>query len=81
MKKPGNSIIECVVDKTQGITSSLDFIHVGHRHFEKELPNAVSVIGGSHLYRLPIDLVSMVIPSEKVIIDSIEEVLVCYGKE
>lgn len=87
MKEATKCLVEVSVDKSQWKTTAFDFLQLGHRHFEKELPESVNK--GSKVsdtlpgfYRLPVDLVRMVVPpTAGAIVDSIEEVLLVYDKK
>lgn len=84
MKTAAHCHLEVGVDRSQWDPLGLDFLHLGQRHFEKELPFPVSYTpgpSGCSLYRLPVDFVRMVMPAVGGVTDSIEEILVAYGNK
>ena len=77
MKHPKQLIINAT--KTKGQGDLPDFIHLGHRHLQKEHPEGTHGDGsGVREYIVPLDLLRMTI-SPALLLD-IEEVKVAYKK-
>lgn len=58
-----------------------NFVGLGHRHFEKEMPVPLKQSSmKTGLYRMPVDLVRMVIPAGSPILDNVEEITFAYVK-
>ncbi len=77
MKHPKNLIINAV--KTKGQGDYPDFVHIGHRHLQKEKSEGTHGDGsGVREYIIPLDLLRMTV-SPTLLVD-IEEVKVAYKK-
>ena len=75
MKSPKQITITALKAKDVGDFPS--FIHLGHRHIQKERPPGVSV-GGALEFILPLDLIRMTVnPS---LLGEIDEVRIAYKK-
>lgn len=78
MKLPKDCRIDINLNPRCGLPN---FISLGHRHFEKEKPTAISSSSAkTGLYRMPIDLVRMVIPAGSPVLDGVEEISFGYVK-
>lgn len=53
------------------------YIHLGHRHLQKEIPSGVKD-GGVVEFPIPLDLLRMTLPAS--IVEEIQEVSVGYGR-
>lgn len=76
MKLPKDCVVMINLNKKAGLPN---FIDLGHRHFEKEKPEPVKQSSPkTGLYRMPIDLVRMVIPPGSPVLDGVEEITFGY---
>lgn len=78
MKLPKDCHVEISLNKACSLPN---FVNLGHRHFEKEMPSPIAKSSvNTGLYRMPIDLVKMVIPLGSPILEGVEEINFGYVK-